>query len=659
MLAIPLILALLTGSALVELSYPRQKSQPTGQGYTRRRWPVLFETLLRLSLGLGFGLSLQSILAYVSLLIADSLIPGLVAETIVALAAAVLLTVRENREITRWRLEDSESKVTGEMTSAMSVGSPAAIRDSALSQDRLFTLSLIVSAAVLAILPVLRWSQAPHGYWDAWSMWTPKAVILYCGGEEWTERIRSFHSHPGYPLLVPLTTARLWTWVGTPFQMTAAFANSYAYALSTIGTLIGITGLLGGKRAAALAAAALCAVPAFPAWTAALYADIQVSFHVLAATAILGWATTAERNVAGLLTLAGIAVGGFLWSKNEGMMLAVAAIPALSVMLATQPRGWRGAVAATMGIVLGASPFVICLGHFKHCYAPQGDLTAALVSSDLAGTIFAADRWETILASCRGTCFQERLLIVAILCLAFACSRLPDRPAWKYLALASFPVFACLGYLYVYLRTPHDLAWHLASSISRLFVHVLPSMLAVFVFLCLGDQSEQAKRKYGFMNANGSVSRTAGLISGLGLAVFGILTFVAPSYQILTRNQAVDPANWRAVHRVIATTRLERLGRWIGESERVSIHSSTEKELGKKFPFLVAAQYFLMPRKVAIDTDQDAPWLIAFHRSPEDSRKFADEQQLTLVHDLRNGLRLYHRGPLKSSTASGSARALR
>jgi hypothetical protein len=659
MLAIPLILALLTGFALVELLYPRQRTRPTGQDDSHRRWPVLFELLLRLSLGLGFGLSLQSILAYVSLLNANSLIPGLVAETIVALAAAVNLTVRANREITRRRLAASERKVNGEMTSALGVGSPSAVRDSVLWHDRLFTLSLIVSAAVLATLPVLRWSQAPHGYWDAWSMWTPKAMILYRGGEEWTERISSFHSHPGYPLLVPLTTARLWTWVGTSFQMTAAFANSYAYALSTIGTLIGVTGLLGGKRAAALAAAALCAVPAFPAWTAALYADIQVSFHVLAATAILGWAMTAERNVAGLLTLAGIAVGGFLWSKNEGMMLAVAAIPALSIMLATQPRGWRGALPATMGVVLGTAPFVICLGHFKYCYAPQGDLTGALISSDLASTVFAADRWETILASCRRTCFQERLPIIATLCLAFACWRQPERPTWKYLALASFPFFACLGYVYVYLRTPHNLTWHLASSISRLFVHVLPSMLAVFVFLCLGDQSEQAKRKYGFMNANISMSRTAGLISGFGLAVFGILAFVAPSYQTLTRNQAVDPANWRAVHRVIASTRLERLGRWIGESERVSIHSSTEKELGRKYPFLVAAQYFLMPRKVAIDIDQDAPWVIAFHRSQDDSRKFSDEQQLTLVHDLRNGLRLYHRGPLKSNTASSSARTLR
>ena len=42
------------------------------------------------------------------------------------------------------------------------------------------------------------------------------------------------------------------------------------------------------------------------------------------------------------------------------------------------------------------------------------------------------------------------------------------------------------GYIFVYLTTPYDLAWHVNGSIDRLLIHLWPSTLLA-AFLYLGD----------------------------------------------------------------------------------------------------------------------------------------------------------------------------
>ena len=45
------------------------------------------------------------------------------------------------------------------------------------------------------------------------------------------------------------------------------------------------------------------------------------------------------------------------------------------------------------------------------------------------------------------------------------------------------------GYFFVYLTTPHDLAWHVNTSMDRLLIHLWPSTLLA-VFLYLGDPTK-------------------------------------------------------------------------------------------------------------------------------------------------------------------------
>lgn len=657
MLAIPLLLAGVFGFALLELAHPRRLSNgsPPAAGSV---WGVFFELLLRLSLGLGLGLSLQSTVAYFSLLMTDSLVPGLIVETILAVAGSVFLAVRGQKRahVATWpdATELSQASQLSDDREAAQVGFWEKLT-SPIWVDRLFTLSLVISVGVLATLPVLRWVQAPHGYWDAWQMWTPKALILYQAGGEWANRLSTFETHPSYPLLVPLTTARLWTWVGTPFHLGASFANSYAYAMSTLGVVVGATGLFGGKRAAAVAAAAIAAVPAFPAWTAAMYADLQVSFHVVALTALLAWSAATPRS-AGLVALAGVAIGGMLWSKNEGMMLAIAAFPAVAVALVT-PFDWRRGGITAVCLVLATAPFLFCLFHFKLVYAPAGEMAEALLSSKTAGTLLEAERWSIVLRHGARIVLQENIAIIAAVLSMIAFWRRPIWPGRSGLAIASLPLLAAFGYLYVYLRTPHSLSWHLGTSLSRILLHVFPSALLAFFFLGLaGSASKPGNNALPAAPPSPSSTTTRMALISFLPSVLAVLLLLPAISLTMRFDRLSEPPHWKRFSLTIANSRIETLRSLIGESETIAIGDVNNKH---ELPpvLLVAAQYHLSPRKIIVGGD--APWIIAFHKTSAESRRFAADQALTPVRDLKNGLRLYHRGPTGPDTARGAGRTIR
>lgn len=667
MLAIPLILAGVFGFALIELLHPRRTFE-VGSASREERSSATFELVLRLGLGIGLGMSLQSVLAYLSLVSTGSLTPGLVVETLLGLAGCALLLVRGQRRATARVDGMSDGSTSNATASVETPTSPAGARVAAHSPawvEWMFTLSLVASIAVLAIVPVVRWSQAPHGYWDAWQMWTPKAMILFRGGPEWSERISSFNDHPGYPLLAPLTTARLWKWVGAPFHLGSGFANSYLYAMAIPGVLVGFLGMKGGKRAAVFAVSALCVVPAFPAWTAALYADLQVSFHVVALLAIVAWTASTTRSSVGLAALAGVAMGGVLWSKNEGMMLSLAAVPAI-VLTHIAKDGWRRSLPAGIGLVCGAAPFLICLGHFKQAVAPAGEMAAALLSSKAADLLVDVDRWRMVCRHGWRLIRQENLPLLAVILAVLAWWRRPNRLDRTSLTLASFPLLASLGYLYVYLRTPHELDWHLATSLSRIFLQVFPAALLAFLWFVQTASTGFAPPSCSTRGQTDGAA--AELLAGersplemppmraAWLAAIALLTLVPPTYQAFQFDQQIEPPRWKKMHQTVMEVPMGTLRRMISESESISIAQTPEKGQAAQLAML-AAKYRLAPRKVTLGGD--SPWVIAFHKSAEESRQFAVEQSLTPIHDLRNGMRLYHRGPLESDTASGPSRTIR
>ena len=82
--------------------------------------------------------------------------------------------------------------------------------------------------------------KEPHGRWDAWLIWNMHARFLFRGGEGWREAFASGldWSHWDYPLLLPLSIARGWTYTGGEGILFPA-AMGFIFTFLILGLLLG------------------------------------------------------------------------------------------------------------------------------------------------------------------------------------------------------------------------------------------------------------------------------------------------------------------------------------------------------------------------------------------------------------------------------------
>jgi hypothetical protein len=120
---------------------------------------------------------------------------------------------------------------------------------------------------------------------------------------------------------------------------------------------------------------------------------------------------------------------------------------------------------------------------FKIGYAPQTDIFESLSIGGLTNHLVDISRHVQILTAFPGNLIKIAKIWLLILPLAlFLLGKSRNTPAtgsgfgaaWLVLLIMAF------GYYGVYLITPHDLDWHLRTSIWRLIVQFWPAVL----FLC-------------------------------------------------------------------------------------------------------------------------------------------------------------------------------
>jgi hypothetical protein len=186
--------------------------------------------------------------------------------------------------------------------------------------------------------------KEPHGRWDAWLIWNMHARFLYRGGEAWREAFASGldWSHWDYPLLLPLSIARVWTYTGTESILVPA-AMGFIFTLLILGLLLTALSLLRGQTQGCLAAMILMGTPFFIVMGASQFADIPFALFVLATFVLLFLPDRSPKNPAGPLILAGIAAGLSAWTKNEGLLFALIVTVSLAGM-AARADGWRKAL---------------------------------------------------------------------------------------------------------------------------------------------------------------------------------------------------------------------------------------------------------------------------------------------------------------------------
>ena len=335
-------------------------------------------------------------------------------------------------------------------------------------------------AVTLAVVDLLvRVLTSPFLYGDAIWFWTPKAKILY---EHRLVPLTGFRDlgeffHADYPLFVPLTEAWLFIWMG----QTNEYVMKLLFPLYAVFLILGLWAFaarLCGRRAGMIAAGLLATTPIVLWQGTAGMADLPLAFYFLLATAmLLRWFAAVQRP---FLVLSAVFVGLTGWIKNEGLSFIVLTGCVVAAHLGT--RRESGTVGrAREALLFGgiAAGVVVPSLVMRYALGVESDLGVPAVASLLP---LARERLWPITTALAGELFSPsrvaRTWNVAWYLLTGVVI-VHGRALWR--SLLRYPALLIVGqiavYLGVYIITPHDLGWHVGTSLDRLLLHLYPLAL--------------------------------------------------------------------------------------------------------------------------------------------------------------------------------------
>jgi 4-amino-4-deoxy-L-arabinose transferase-like glycosyltransferase len=327
----------------------------------------------------------------------------------------------------------------------------------------LLAAGLVLATLVPALALVL---TTPQPGWDGVAIWHFKGRMFYLDGgvrlAALMDPVRGY-AHPDYPLHVPLLLAGLAHAMGGWRDSLLLVVGPLTYAALLL--LVYGTACLVARPALALAVVAgMAPLPGLVEYLASGYADLPLTMYAAGTLAgLVRWLTRGDR---GALLLAGAAAGLGAWTKQEGWLLlgshAVAA-------WAWAPR--TGQRRAELLAPLGAALLVALPWPIVRVLAAVPAEAYALRTAELPARVLTIVR-----AGVREGGALERW---GLLWAGAALGALP----WGR-AGARDPLAGCVAtvlglmtaaFVVVYSATPHDLHWHLATSLPRLLLHLLPA----------------------------------------------------------------------------------------------------------------------------------------------------------------------------------------
>jgi len=334
----------------------------------------------------------------------------------------------------------------------------------------------------------------PQGGWDAWMTWNMHARAIVRGGAHWREVLAGLPtwSHPDYPLLVPTSVARIWTYLGreTPFGPASV---AMAFTFATVGLLYASLSIVRSSTQGCLAALVLLSTKFFILHGTSQYADVPFAFFMLATVALLVLAQVWSDERPRFLLLAGAAAGLAAWTKNEGLLLLPAVLLAYGWTIAANGRAvlLRDARAFAIGLV----PVLVMVAWFKLLVTSSNDLMADQGLRQTAARLLEGGRYVQVLAGlARGALdvSGQGLLALLLLVYWFCAGPAPAGP-WRVGARMAARALALvlLGYVLVLLTAPGPLLATNIRSINRLLLQLWPSALFAY-FLRLRTAEEAA-----------------------------------------------------------------------------------------------------------------------------------------------------------------------
>ncbi|MFH1080895.1 MAG: hypothetical protein V1766_11685 [Pseudomonadota bacterium] len=382
----------------------------------------------------------------------------------------------------------------------------------------LFAGTLISSVVSIA----LAFLKEPHGKWDAWVIWNLHARFILRGGERWQDFLSSGldWTHPDYPLLVPLSVVRMWKYTGSE-SLYGPIVLSVLFTLAVTGLLVFSLAMLRSRSQGYLAGLVLMGSPYFLDMGAYQFADIPIAFFFLATLVVFFLHDLFSGRHDYSLMLAGLTAALAAWTKNEGILFLLC-VPPVRFVWIIRSIGWRRALRQAGWFVAGALPVLMVLAVFKLHLAPSSDIFAGqglqpvferLMDWPRYGQIFSAyvrtalTFTQGIVNIREGFRFNPGAAGIVLLGLYLSLmgirTKREDRSAL--LTAASVLILMLAGYFGIYLITPHDLRWHLLTSLNRLFIQLWPG--AIFLCFMVARTPEEALVRGVIRELDQSLSR--------------------------------------------------------------------------------------------------------------------------------------------------------
>jgi hypothetical protein len=338
----------------------------------------------------------------------------------------------------------------------------------------------------------------PHGGWDAATIWNLRARFLFRGGDHWKDAFSELlgtWTHADYPLLVPGTTARAWSFIGSEPQIVPMLVG-LLFTLAAAFLLLGALASLRSRGQGLLAGIVLLCSHALVFEGANQYADVPLAFFMLATFVALALADTAQEGGAGFLALAGLTSGLAAWTKNEGLLFVLVVL-VVHLLVIARLRGWKPALRREGIMLLGLAPMLLLIIAFKWGIAPGNDLLASLNLSEVLDRLTAPWRYGYVIREfVRAFLALSGWLIAAPLVLALYLLavgwRVGDEERASMGTMLVTLGLVLAGYLFIYIVTPYDLEWHVNTSIYRLAFHSWPSLLFAYFLIARAPEAAVA-----------------------------------------------------------------------------------------------------------------------------------------------------------------------
>ena len=360
---------------------------------------------------------------------------------------------------------------------------------------RIFLFLLI---AFVASFILKAYFDRPHGAHDAWAIWNYRARWLFKGGSNWTHAFTYLNAadSPDYPLLVTGSVFRMWSILGTD-HVAIPIMVAGVLAVGSILIIFSSIGILRGEHQGYLAAMFIFITTQFLNVATYQYGDVPLSFYILSTMVLFSLKDHYPNLFLRLLFLTGLTASCAAWTKNEGILFLVLII-LIQFIGKIRRHNWSRIFTQFFYFFLGMSFVGSTIIYFKLRFAIQNDLVNKTNLSKLGVYLLDIDRYLEVLLGITKKIFTFNDHIFILLIVFFLLSGLA-RSSFVKKGVGSHILLMLLmlgGYSFSFFISPHDLTWHMGSSLRRLLVQLWPTWIFI-AFYCVKGPEKNIENEYG------------------------------------------------------------------------------------------------------------------------------------------------------------------